>query len=164
MSNLFDFTSRYGNPDWKAAIWAGIIAGAVFITMEIVLVATIGGDSPWGPPRMIAAILLGRGVLPPPATFDLGIFLMAMATHFALSIALSVAFSFIACRMSLEKAIVAGGMFGIAVYIIDFYGLTLVFPWFAMARNWISILSHAVFGIVLAWTYKSFERPETASA
>ena len=38
---------------WKAAIWAGIIAGAVFMMLEMVLVGTVGGQSPWGPPRMI---------------------------------------------------------------------------------------------------------------
>jgi len=28
-----------------------------------------------------------------------------------------------------------------------------LFPWFAMARNWISIVSHIAFGLVLAWSY-----------
>jgi hypothetical protein len=38
--------------------------------LQMGLVA-LAGDSPWGPPRMIAAIVMGEGVLPPPATFDL---------------------------------------------------------------------------------------------
>lgn len=28
------------------------------------------GQSPWGPPRMIAAMALGTGILPPPAHFS----------------------------------------------------------------------------------------------
>lgn len=36
--------------DWKAAIWAGVIAGVVFMMLEMVLVGTIGGQSPWGRP------------------------------------------------------------------------------------------------------------------
>ena len=57
---------------WKAALWAGLMAGAVFVILEMLLVGTVGGDSPWAPPRMIAAIAMGPGVLPPPATFDMG--------------------------------------------------------------------------------------------
>lgn len=34
---------------------------------------------------MIAAIAMGRGVLPPPATFAIGIMMMAMVIHFMLS-------------------------------------------------------------------------------
>src|SRR6266508_1466679 len=151
-------------PDWKAAIWAGIVAGAAFLVLEMVLVATIGGDSPWAPPRMMAAIVLGKGVLPPPATFDFGIFAAAMVVHFVLSIALGFVFAWIASRMSLGAALIAGGIFGIVVYVVNFYGFTAVFPWFAMARNWISILSHVVFGVVLAYTYKALERPQVPKA
>ena len=36
--------------DTKAAIGAGLIAGAVFMMLEMVLVGTLGGGSPWAPP------------------------------------------------------------------------------------------------------------------
>ena len=54
----------------KAALWAAIIAGIVFMMLEMIMVPVFMGGSPWGPPRMIAAIGMGKGVLPPPATFD----------------------------------------------------------------------------------------------
>jgi len=141
--------------DWKAAVWAGIVAGAVFITLEMLLVGTVGGMSPWAPPRMIAAIALGRDVLPPPATFDTGIFAAAMAVHFALSLLFAVILGLAISRgrLGTGAATIAGLLFGLLVYIVNFYGFTAAFPWFAMARNWISILSHAVFGLVLGWTY-----------
>ena len=44
--------------NWKAVILAGLIAGLVFIVMEMVLVAVVGGGSPLGPPTMIGAIVL----------------------------------------------------------------------------------------------------------
>jgi hypothetical protein len=143
--------------DWQAALWAGLIAGAVFMMMEMILVATAGGGSAWGPPRMIAAILMGKGVLPPPATFDLGIFAMAMAIHFALSLIYAVVFAWAVWRwhLSTGMAIAAGAVFGFVIYLVNFYPVaSVLFPWFAMARNWISIVSHVVFGIVVAWTYK----------
>lgn len=144
-----------GKLDAKAAVWAGLVAGFVFILLEMVLVATAGGGSPWAPPRMIGAILLGPDVLPPPASFDLMVFVVAMLVHFVLSIVLAFILAWIiaAKRMGLGAAIGAGAIFGIAVYLVNFYGMTALFPWFAMARNLITIFAHLVFGVVLGWTY-----------
>jgi hypothetical protein len=142
--------------DWQAALWAGLIAGAIFMMMEMVLVATVGGGSAWGPPRMIAAILMGQEVLPPPATFDLGIFATAMAIHFALSVIYALVLAWIVSRWHLSTglALAAGAVFGVVIYLVNFYPVaSALFPWFAMARNWITILSHVVFGISAAWVY-----------
>lgn len=141
--------------DLSAAFKAGLIAGLVFMIMEMVLVATVGGGSLWGPPRMIGAIALGKDVLPPPATFDAGVFVVAMIVHFVLAVVLALLFVAIASRLRLSRAafILAGAAFGLLVYLINFYGLTAVFPWFEGARSWITLLSHIVFGAVLAWAY-----------
>jgi hypothetical protein len=135
------------------AIVAGLIGGLVFVMMEMVLVATVGGGSPWGPPRMMGAIVLGPDVLPPPATFDAGIVAVAMMIHFALSALLGVVFALIAGRITLSRGalIALGAAFGLGVYLVNFYGFTALFPWFEMARNWITLVSHIVFGAVLAW-------------
>ena len=144
-----------GRLDWKAAIWAGIVAGIVFMALEMLLVATVGGGSPWGPPRMIGAMLLGSQVLPPPATFDLGVFLVAMLIHFVLSIILAfpLAWAISRWRLGLAASIGAGAVFGLLVYVVDFYGFTALFPWFAKARTPITLVAHLAFGVVLGWTY-----------
>jgi hypothetical protein len=147
--------------NWRAAVWAGVIAGAVFMMLEMVMMPLFAGVSAWAPPRMIAAILLGREVLPPPATFELGVFLVAMMVHFALSIIYAVILAWIIYTFSLGPAIAIGMAFGLALYVINFYGFTAIFPWFAMARNWISIFAHLVFGGVAAWAYKALEHPVT---
>ena len=141
--------------DIKAAIWAGIIAGVVFMMLEMVLVATVGGGSPWGPPRMIAAIGMGKDVLPPPATFDLGVMIVAMAIHFVLAILLGMILGLIVSRwkLGLMASIGVGAIFGLAVYLVNFYGFTALFPWFAMARTPITLLTHVMFGTVLGWSY-----------
>ena len=145
----------YTKLDVKAAIWAGIIAGVVFMIVEMVLVATVGGGSPWGPPRMIAAIGMGKDVLPPPATFDLGVMIVAMAIHFVLATLLGMILGLIVSRwkLGLMASIGVGAIFGLAVYLVNFYGFTALFPWFAMARTPISLLAHVVFGTVLGWSY-----------
>jgi hypothetical protein len=147
--------------NWKAAVIAGLVAGVVFIMIEMVLVATIGGQSPWGPPRMMAAMVMGEGVLPPPATFDMGIMMVAMVIHFVLSIILGAVLGWVIShwRMGAMAAIAVGTIFGLAVYFVNFYGMTAVFPWFAMARGGISIFAHAVFGLILGWTYHAIAKP-----
>lgn len=72
--------------DWKGGIWSGLIAGLVFLNLEMLMVRLIMGQSTWGPPRMIAAMVLGRDVLLPPATFDIGVVMAAMPVHFVLAI------------------------------------------------------------------------------
>ncbi len=150
--------------DWKAAIWAGIVAGAVFMMLEMALVATVGGESPWGPPRMMAAMVMGESVLPPPASFDLGIMMVAMMIHFPLSIIFGAMLGWAIShwQLNLVASVAAGTLFGVAVYLVDFYVFTAIFPWFAMARNEITLFSHAVFGLVLGWTYYSIESRHVA--
>jgi hypothetical protein len=139
--------------NWKAAIWAGVIAGSVFLALEMFMVPVFGGGSPWGPPRMMAAIVLGKSVLPPPATFDMGIIMAAMGLHLMLSVVYAVVFALAVGRLSLGPALAIGGIGGAILYLVNFYGFTALFPWFAMARNWISIFGHVVFGLVAAGAY-----------
>lgn len=141
--------------NWKAAIISGLAAGAVFMMLEMALVATIGGQSPWGPPRMIAAIVMGKDVLPPPATFDFGVMMVAMIIHFLISILLAAILGWVISyqRMGLSTALIGGAVFGLLIYFVNFYLMTGIFPWFAMARGGIAIFSHAMFGLVLGWVY-----------
>ena len=142
----------------KAALWAAIIAGAIFMMLEMTMVPIFMGGSPWGPPRMIAAIGMGKEVLPPPATFDAGIMMVAMLIHFGLSVILAFLFAFIARGRTVAIATMIGAAFGLVVYLVNFYGMTAVFPWFAMARGWIGIFAHIVYGAVLGWVYASIAR------
>lgn len=62
-------------------------------------------------------------------------------------------------------AVAIGIGFGLTLYVVNFYGFTALFPWFAMARNWVSIVSHAVFGLAAAWAYEVLAtRPMTRPA
>lgn len=160
MATVYTATSP-DRMDWKAALSAGLIAGVVFMMMEMVLVAVVEGSSPWGPPRMIAAMVMGNEVLPPPATFDAAILAIAMVVHFVLSIVLAFIFAWIVSwrRLNFGVVLLLGAVFGLVVYLINFYPISAaLFPWFAMARNWISILSHVAFGLVLAWSYMAIAK------
>jgi uncharacterized membrane protein YagU involved in acid resistance len=155
---MHESTSVASRISAKAAIWAAIIAGAVFMMLEMLMVPVFMGGSPWGPPRMIAAIGMGNGVLPPPATFDAGIMMVAMLIHFGLSVILAFLFAFIARGRTVGMATMLGAVFGLVVYFVSFYGMTAVFPWFAMARGWIGIFAHIMYGAVLGFVYASIAR------
>jgi uncharacterized membrane protein YagU involved in acid resistance len=146
--------------DWAAAILAGIIAGVVFVMLEMIMAPVFLGESPWGPPRMIAAIVMGREVLPAPGatpTFSMSILGMAMIVHLILSIIYAAVGGLFFHRLRLGPAVILGGFLGLLLYWINFYGFTSVFDWFAMARNWVSVLAHIVFGAIAAWSYKAFQ-------
>ncbi|MEQ9619856.1 MAG: hypothetical protein RIG61_11885 [Deltaproteobacteria bacterium] len=144
--------------NWKAAVIAGVIAGIVFLILEMLLVQFVGGGSAWGPPRMMAAIVMGQEVLPPPATFDAGVVVTALIVHLILSIIYGVILSVIINKLGIGMALLIGAVSGLILYIVNFYGFTAVFPWFAKARNFITIFSHIIFGLVAAWAYKKYQR------
>jgi len=82
------------------------------------------------------------------------ILMSAMAVHLMLSIVIGVGFALVARRFGLVMAVVAGAVVGLGLYVVNFYGFTAIFPWFAMARNMISIMSHIAFGAVLGLSYR----------
>jgi len=150
--------------EWGLAALAGLIAGIVFLIMEMVMLPVIQDVSLWVPVRMIAAIGLGPGVLPPPASFALDVALIAMVVHFTLSLVYAWILAPIVEGRTKLKALLGGLAFGMALYLINFYLFTVMFPWFANARNWISIFAHLVFGGVLAGSYVLLRRYSAASS
>lgn len=147
--------------DWRASVWSGLIAGLAFLVLEMLMVWLVMGQSPWGPPRMIAAILMGRDVLPPPDTFAFAPVLVALLIHFALSVGYGLLIGWMVHRMDLAMALLAGAAFGlIAAYFVNFYLIApKFFPWFVEARNWVSIFAHLVFGAVAAGSYVYLRKP-----
>lgn len=150
--------------NWQRALLAGVIAGIVFVMMEMLLITLAMGESPWGPPRMMAAIVMGENVLPPPATFDMGIVMTGMILHLVLSAAYGVLLAYLLRKASLTAGLAIGAAFGLGLYLVNFYGFTLLFEWFSMARNWVTVLSHIAFGVVAAWFYCSGQTVKSSSA
>jgi hypothetical protein len=139
------------------ALLGGVAAGIVATAAQVVLwwltsvpvPATLLRDA-----RLTAAIVMGRSVLPPPSTWRWDIMLMATLIHFGLSIAYAVIPTFFAWRLRTVSAIFAGALYGLAIYGVNLYGFTVIFPWFTVTRDWITVLTHVVFGIALAGACK----------
>lgn len=147
----------------RGVFWSGLIAGVVFMMLEMLMVWAFLDGSPWGPPRMIAAMVLGREVLPPPAPFAFGIVMVAMIIHFLLSWVYAFLLAWAFGGLKTGTAVVVGAALGLAIYLINFYGFTAIWPWFSNAQTWVSIVAHIIFGIALAWSYKTLARPKLSS-
>lgn len=149
--------SLHGINDWKAGAWAGVIAGVVFMMLEMVHGLDVHGPEPVAPPHMIAAMVLGKDVLPPPqawAPFDTTVMMVAMVVHFALSIVYGLAGAWLVHRFDWTGALMIGAAFGLAIYVVNFYFIApAAFPWFTMARNGVSVFAHVMFGAVLGLAY-----------
>jgi hypothetical protein len=85
---------------------------------------------------------------------------MAVATfiHFMLSIAYSLVLACLISRLGMMLALAVGLIYGLGIYVVNMYGVTFIFPWFSEVRDWITIVTHAVFGLSLAGTYKILAR------
>jgi hypothetical protein len=142
--------------DWPAAVWAGVVAGAAFMIVTMLLVPLLLDGSPWQMPLMVAAIVLGPQVLPPPSVFGLGAFLVAMSVHFALALAYAATLAAIVHRLPPLSATLVGVLFGLVLYAVNFHLFTYMFPWFAAARDAVTVVAHLVFGALAAYTYRTF--------
>lgn len=135
---------------WRAYIWAGVVAGTLATLAQMLLWVIFTDDLPgvlYRDARLTAALILGESALPPPASFDVGIMVAATLVHFALSIVYAAIFIALTERLGRVSALLVGAVFGIALYAVNLYGFTAIFPWFAQARSGIALLAHVVFGV-----------------
>ena len=143
--------------NWRAAIYAGVAAGIIATAIQIILWWAFWDVLPgilYRDARLTAAIVLGRGVLPPPATFDWAVISVATLIHFALSITYSIILARFITRCGMLFALFVGVLYGSVLFGVNMYGFTMMFPWFAEARDWITLVTHAVFGGSCAVVYK----------
>lgn len=109
--------------------------------------------------RLAAAIVLGPAVLPPPADFAASAMLAATLVHVALSLAYGLALAALIAPCDWYRSALVGNAFGLALYVVNMYGFTAVFPWFAAARDWITLAAHLAFGVSAAVAYRAWARP-----
>lgn len=152
---------EWGRIDPVMVLVVGIAAGTIATAAQLVLwwladmplVETLLRDA-----RLTAALLMGRGVLPPPTTARWDILLVATLIHFALSVAYALVPALLAARLKIGSALSIGILYGLAIYVVNLYGLTRLFPWFAVARDWITLVAHLVFGLTLFVGCRLFRR------
>ncbi len=148
--------------NWRAVIAAGMIAGIVATGVQIVLWGLFLDDAlPWNlyrDARFTAAMLMGPEVLPPPSTLDWTVMAVATSIPFMLSIAHSLVLACLISRLGMMLSLTMGLIYGLGIYVVNMYGVTFIFAWCSEVRDWITVATHAVFGLSLAGTYKMLVR------
>lgn len=142
-----------GRIDPAMALITGVGAGILATVAQLVLwwLAEMPlGETLFRDARLTAALLMGQGVLPPPATARWDILLVATLIHFALSVAYALIPAALAGRWRAGPTLLAGALYGWFIYVVNLYGFTLLFPWFAVSRDWVTLVAHLVFGMALA--------------
>lgn len=136
---------------------AGVAGGLAFMLFAMVVRLGVGRDF-WGPPKLVAAILLGPSVLPPPAGPEPATFAVGIAFHLLLSVGYAAVLAVVIDRLRPDAAIWVGFAYGLLLYFVNFYVFTGAFPWFDPARNWITVYAHLIYGGVAASVYKRYVR------
>lgn len=142
--------------DWKAAILAGLAGGIVSLFSNIFISSSLL-DSPWLFLRIIASILLGKGVLPPPVDFSWPVLFAGLGIHLSLSVIFACVIAAVVHQWGMIVSFLGGAVLGLAFYTINFYTLTLLFPWFYPFRSWIFLLMHMLYGAFAGSVYELLE-------
>ena len=149
-------------PDWQAAAVSGFAGGAVLMVLELFWSNMITDTSPWATSHLIAAILMGRDALQSTG-FSIGVVALALLTHYMLGIIYGVMLAAIIAPFHFDSSagmvLLTGAVFGLALYLLNFYGLVRFFSWFAEIRGWQTLMAHLIFGMSAAILYWKLERP-----
>jgi hypothetical protein len=144
--------------DWRAAVIAGLVAGGLTMLLWMLLLTMTTGGTIWAPFHHVAAILLGEGALTPSQAINTQVVLTGIVIHLFLAVIYALVLAFIIHRWGLVVGIIGGALFGLALYIINYYTFTALYPWFFPLRSWIALVGHIVFGGLAGGIYEALER------
>ena len=138
---------------WVSAVAAGAVAGIAFIVMVSVLGSVVGGESVWAPFHRIAAMVLGPSSLEEMDGFDGSVVGMALSIHLGLAAFYGIVLSCLIVEFTRRNAPWLGAVAGLLIYLVNFHGFAGLFPWMTEMRGPVMLISHAVFGSLLASCY-----------
>jgi len=140
----------------RAAVVAGIVAAVVSTFAQAAMWIVFTEAFPailWRDTRFAAAIVLGRGALDG-AWGTATIWIAATIVHFVLSTIYALLLSVAIRKLRIAMSLLAGGLFGAAIYLVNMHGFTALYPWFDESRDPITFAAHLVFGVTAALVYR----------
>ena len=139
---------------WRAVLVSGLVAGTLFLLTDLVFAPLVTQTSATVTLRYFAALVLGSKVLTQSGT---GILIVGVVVHYVLSLVFALVISLVVHRWGMLVGIVGGAIMGVAIYGINLYTLTVLFPWFFAINSTVILLCHAIFGAVAGGVYEMFD-------
>jgi hypothetical protein len=139
---------------WRAVLFAGLVAGTLFLVADIVFAPIVTHVAATLTLRYFAALVLGSKVLTQSGS---GILITGIVVHYVLSLVFALVIALVVHRWGLIVGIVGGAILGVAIYGINLYTVTLLFPWFFAINSTVILLCHAIFGAVAGGVYEMFD-------
>jgi hypothetical protein len=134
-----------------AGTLAGLVAGLAYIVAQVLLSVLVRGGAADEPIARIAAVLMGPDIAPPDSEFNFTVLGMATIIHAGLAMVFGQLVSAIVWHRSTPVALVAGALTGVALYVLNFEVIApAAFPWFQDAIPSVTMIDHALFGLVAA--------------
>lgn len=130
----------------------GLKAGVIAIVSQLLLWWLAGAPFPevlFQDVRFTAALVMRDPILLTSSEPEWDLFLLATLIHFALAVIYAALAAYQLERIRRVPVLVAGALYGLVIYAINLYGMTTLFPWIKLDRNWVTLLTHIVFGISL---------------
>jgi hypothetical protein len=159
-------TWKWRATDWTAAAVSGFAAGAVLMVLDLLWSAGFNPDGPWRTSHMIAPIFTGADPAASGYAFSVSVVAISLATHYALGVIFGLVMAALLVQFKLDatrgRALVAGAILGVLLYLINFDVLAAsFFPWLAALRGADTLAAHVVFGMVAALLYRRLKRTPT---
>ena len=153
MNSPDSFAPHYRDESaWVAAAVAGCFAATLAAVLQLLL-WWLTGANPFEKllrdAQLTAALTMGRTILVSEPRWRWDVFLAATLIHYGLSMAYAAFAVVVVSRFRTLTSLLAGGVYGTLIYVVNLHGLTLIFPWFSPARGWDTLLVHVAFGVAL---------------
>lgn len=142
--------------DLRAALIAGVVSGILFLGIAS-LITTNALGTPVSLVRLFASVVLGAAILDPNSTITPLALIAALGVHLLFSISFGLLVAYVIHRWGIVIGVIGGGALGLALYFINFYSLSLLFPWFFTFRSTLLLVMHVLFGAVTGGLYELLE-------
>lgn len=136
-----------------AAVGAGLIAGTLFLFLEVTTAYIFGTGTPFGPAHVTLHGLIGSEELP--QHLNPGLVLAGLFLHVSLSVLLAFPLALLIHPWRRSALVpVIGLLMGVVLYFLNFNLFAFAMPLMATVRDVSMLVHYAIFGLVTAWVYK----------
>lgn len=139
---------------WRAVLISGLVAGTLFLLTDVILAPALLKVDGVLTLKYFAGLVLGSKVL---TQSGASILITGIIVHYVLSLIFALVIALVVHRWGMVVGIVGGAILGVAIYGINLYTFTLLFPWFFAINSTVILLCHAIFGAVAGGVYEMFD-------